>query len=423
MEISYKKFCELLERGENQYIDFKIKSNVLNKSERDNAEFLKDIIAFSNNGNKTNFLLIGVSDDKAKFESVDNLMLLDRKASEKIINLCKENIQPIPVIDVFILEWPKSKEIRNEHQGKKFVVIKIGPQRRQCFRFSKDYINYKEGYAYRRNQVWVRRGSTSDLATPEEIKLLIEGKEDGDKINIEKNDYERVPNRYEENVIKDLIKFFKDKNIIYKYNDKEGVLVGEFEIKSLNIFLLVIVLNKVNDLNVLNIVLKRKEFSHGVLIISKDAISSKSSFKRTNSIYEKGWGYFSYYTTRTASFKENNILIPYQKEVSLKSLFLIIDRVKTNTDLFNKLDRMIKSIDKQEDIFNFFDQVNSEYKKLLKQWYKDGCPLSSGYYYGNNSSIKLKKDEYLSPRKYPNMILKNQPKIKDEIQGLLKRLK
>jgi len=56
------------------------------------------------------------------------------------------------------------------------VMVQVGPQPRQCFRFNKDHVDYMQDYCFRKHEVWIRRGSTSDLAAPEEIKRLLEGK-------------------------------------------------------------------------------------------------------------------------------------------------------------------------------------------------------------------------------------------------------
>ena len=56
------------------------------------------------------------------------------------------------------------------------MIIQVGPQPRQCFRFNRDLIGQAKHYCYRRHEVWIRRGATSDRAAPEEIKRLLEGK-------------------------------------------------------------------------------------------------------------------------------------------------------------------------------------------------------------------------------------------------------
>ena len=61
------------------------------------------------------------------------------------------------------------------HAGIEFAIIQVGPHARQAFRLAQDFIDWQERYCFRRNEVWIRRGATSDLASPEEIMRLVKG--------------------------------------------------------------------------------------------------------------------------------------------------------------------------------------------------------------------------------------------------------
>lgn len=167
----YRNFCQLIKKGESSTVDFKIDCKAFTKdSDKEKAELLKDIIAMSNNGYKTSYILIGVSDDGKEFKSFTNHNFTD----DHLQRLCRDNIQPMPIVELYDLFNPN--KCKPEHQDKKFTIIIIGRQHRQCFRFARDNINYSKEYCFRKNEVWLRRGSTSDLASPEEAARLVAGK-------------------------------------------------------------------------------------------------------------------------------------------------------------------------------------------------------------------------------------------------------
>jgi hypothetical protein len=168
--VEYTKFLELIQGKEKYNVDFKIQNDTfLAKTLLPRAELAKDICAMANNGNIASYILVGVSDDGNAFKSVSNPKLTD----DSLQDFCKKNIFPPPKVKLTRKLWAKAEP---QHKDKEFVIIQIGPQKRQAFRLTQDFIDYKEGVCYRRNEVWIRRGATSDLAIPEEIARLIEGK-------------------------------------------------------------------------------------------------------------------------------------------------------------------------------------------------------------------------------------------------------
>jgi len=128
--MQYKKFKQLVGGGEKANVDFKIQCDAFHsKLRQPNAELAKDICAMA--------------------------------------------ISPPPRVRVLTECWPKADK---RHRGKTFVIIQVGPNARRAFRIARDFIAYDEEVRYRRNEVWIRRGSTSDLATPEEIVRLAKGR-------------------------------------------------------------------------------------------------------------------------------------------------------------------------------------------------------------------------------------------------------
>jgi len=167
--MEYSTFLKLVRDGEKATVDFKIQLDAFMRGEVvARAELAKDICAFSNNGNVTSYIIVGVSDDGKSFRSVANKKLTD----DNLQDFCKKAIFPPPKVKLHRRKWKRTQPIHREIE---FVIIQVGPQPRQVFRFAQDFIDYKKGICYRRNEVWIRRNTTSDLATPEEIKRLASG--------------------------------------------------------------------------------------------------------------------------------------------------------------------------------------------------------------------------------------------------------
>lgn len=279
--MEYKKFKELLNKGECKNIDYKIECNAfLRGKDKAKAELAKDIIAFANNGNIASYLVIGVADNRNGFKSVEN----DKLTDDNIQSLCRDYIFPIPKVKLINCCWNNVTDER--HKDKKFVIIQVGPQARQCFRFNKNCIDYNKEYCFKKNEVWIRRGATSDLALPEEIKRLLEGKEPIAEIDVENNiKYDRLSKYEFRNIIRrDLSDFvgningvWSDKTIpILSYPEEEGNLLS-LNINEKNLKLIVIINDKFNEERMIAKILRRKlPFHHGLLIISVGNITNSA---------------------------------------------------------------------------------------------------------------------------------------------------
>jgi predicted HTH transcriptional regulator len=153
--MDYSKFRQLVKEGEKPTVDYKIDSDAFNsKLKTPNAELAKDVCAMANNGNVSSYIIVGVSDDGQSFQSVKNSKLTD----DNLQSFCKTAIFPPPKVKVLSQKWVKGAS--NDHKGKKFIIIQVGPQPRQAFHLAKDFIDYTEKLCLRRNEVWIRRGST-----------------------------------------------------------------------------------------------------------------------------------------------------------------------------------------------------------------------------------------------------------------------
>ncbi len=167
--MEYAKFKRLLQSGEGPTIDFKVSCDAFKaKNRAARAELAKDVCAMCNNGNVASFMVIGVSNDRKQFHSVQNPNLTD----DALQDFCKKSISPPPRVKLERVRWTRADP---QHAGKDFVIIQIGPQARHAFSLAQDFMLYEDRTCYRKNEVWIRRGATSDLATPEEACRLLKG--------------------------------------------------------------------------------------------------------------------------------------------------------------------------------------------------------------------------------------------------------
>lgn len=168
--MNFTKFQRLINAGEQENIDFKIECQALTKMMAPNAELAKDICAMANN-KKISYVIIGVSDDGKNLKSVSNNKLTD----DNLQTFCKQSIYPPPKIKLLRKRW---KKVNTKYNNKEFVIIQItrSSGRGLAYHLAKDFIDYRNKTCYRHNEVWIRRGATSDLATPIEIEAIQKGR-------------------------------------------------------------------------------------------------------------------------------------------------------------------------------------------------------------------------------------------------------
>lgn len=171
--MEYELFKRLTGKREQDFLDYKEACWAFDKSKGDEAdvargELAKDICAMANNGDVTSYILIGVSDDGLRFTSVTN----DKLTDDNLQSFCKGAISPPPQVRLHRDMWP---EATSEHVGKSFVTIEVGPHPRQAFYLNRDFVVWGRKQYYRHNEVWIRRGATSDIAHPREVARLVAG--------------------------------------------------------------------------------------------------------------------------------------------------------------------------------------------------------------------------------------------------------
>lgn len=163
--MEYSKFKQLIKGKERTHVDFKISCDAfLSKTVAPRAELAKDICAMANNGGVASYIIVGVSDDGKDFVSVSNPKLTE----ENVQSFCKTAVSPPPRIRVYRKRWPKASE---KHKGKDFVIIQVGPNRRQAFRFARDFIAYNEKVCYRRNEVGFEEGAPVTSPRPRRLPV------------------------------------------------------------------------------------------------------------------------------------------------------------------------------------------------------------------------------------------------------------
>lgn len=420
--MEYRKFKELIAKGECKTIDYKIECKAFTKgNEKATAELVKDIISFSNNGNVTSYLIIGVSDDRKGFKSVEN----DKLTDDNIQVLCKDSIFPIPKVKLIRCSWNKNCD--EVHKDKTFIIIKIGPQARQCFRFNKDYIKYENKYCFKKNEVWIRREATSDLALPEEIKKLIEGKEPIDSLQIENNTiYNRLSkNEYRQAIKEDLFSFIKnnggeikeDEIPIFEGNKVFGNRIT-ISINNMKLRLIVIIKDSFNGNELIPKICKRElPLHHGIIFISTESVT-KTSLGTCQLNIKENWGRFctknitSIYNLfrRIPIFNKEEYASPHQ------SFYIVMEKVNDTQTFQAKLYKMLSSLSEKEDIRQYVTSIYERINRCLIKWRQSECMTvtdkvlynkqDKNKYYNRKIVKILEENEFIDFEKYGNLIMK-----------------
>jgi predicted HTH transcriptional regulator len=146
---------ELLNESESSTLDFKRDQyRFENATDEEKSELLKDILAFANAWRRTDgYILIGVEEVKGGRSKVTGIgSHIDDAKIQQFVN-GKTN-RPI------ILSYQSLS-----FEGVQIGIIHIPPQERP-FYLKKDFGKLKQ------NEVYLRRGSSTDIATPDEIAKM-----------------------------------------------------------------------------------------------------------------------------------------------------------------------------------------------------------------------------------------------------------
>lgn len=369
------KFKQLIRTKESEFLDLKIRCDAfLSNKKYHNAELAKDICAMSNNGNRASYIIIGVSDDAKSFRTVTNPSLTE----ENLQSFCKTAIFPPPKIKLYRGHFLKS--IRR-HAQKEFTVIQVGPHPREAFRLLKDFMFYDEKVCLRRNEVWIRRGSTSDLATPEEIERLVNHKAPVDKIHSQSNTiYEKLPFRkQEDSILSDLRKVLDELGIEY---DKDKLILT-FK-KSKYVFRIIPLRGAMVSQLIERYVRTLWKYEHGFLFLIIGGVSRSSFSPSWEIMFKEKWGWFtSQYLYRETfySFREtfypypiSNIILPNNVEKLLLAV-LALPNIKDTDTLRTSLLKMINYIEEDSSALKFLRDVRANINSNIKKWKISGWPI------------------------------------------------
>jgi hypothetical protein len=386
--LDYKRFCQLIDQDEEtERVDFKIQCDAFNRKRKANAELVKDIIALANNGYVSSHLIIGVSDDRKQFKSVDNQKLIDGRADDRIQRLCRDNIFPIPKVKLIKLECSAIPRVRPEHRGKTFIIIQVGPQIRQCFRFNTDFIDYKEELSFRKNEVWIRRMATSDIAAPEEIKRLLEGHAPIVAAQVEENtDYTRL---HRGDVHISIVKDFQDLMSTCGVQMVEASKYGEhyegrneidLVIRGKKLRLVVCFSRESDKYTIYRLLKVLHNVAHGLLWICVTSIRRQEN-EWFQKVIKEPWGFFCLpYSTGL------NGMLPVQPYEG-RPFCLALPNVSSTQKLHNAWGKMIDTLSRDTDIAKDVSERRLRIDAAFSSWLRKGCKAAL------NTSVGVQLEE------------------------------
>jgi len=401
--MNFIKFKQLLDGGEKRNVDFKLTCNAFHaKIKKPNAELAKDICAMCNNGNMTSYIVVGVSDDARKFKSVTNLNLID----DNLQTLCKTSIDPPPRVKLYRKRWAK---VPKSFAYKNFVIIQIGPHAEKPFRLAQDFISYHEKLCYRRNEVWIRRGTTSDLAIPEEIFHLMKGQALRETREANGNiQYSHVPRNEQGKAILNDMKTVLSEIGGYMKDMQLCVPIG----KKKYVWRLVMLRTMSTNMHE-KCVVAEWQYEHGILFLVNGSVS-KQTFGSANFYldvnFRQKWGWFSYYGNLKDLFSSRRIISVNSEKIPL--ITVTLHNIGNTNSLRDSFLGMLQFIGDDEDTHDRIIQVRTTINKNLKKWLKHGWLFGTGRHYMGFRPKKsdLKANEFFSRRR-GEILINERPEI------------
>lgn len=397
--MKYSKFQQLVTGKEKANVDFKIRCDAfLSKKMAPKAELAKDICAMANNGNIASYIVIGVSDDGQSFQSVANPKLTE----ENLQSFCQTAIVPPLKIKVHRERWSKASPA---HMGKEFVIIQIGPHARQAFRLARDFINYREGVCYRRNEVWIRRGSTTDLATPEEIARLVKGQPPEGKSKPEDNvQYARLPR---DEQLKAMLEDFQK-----CVEEIGGCLYGHqavIPLRNLRYVWRCIALGDCTEkFAIWSYVSHAWQYEHGVLFLVMGTVSKRAFHSYVEVNFKEKWGWFTYYNVPNYLIPKPQVPLPVNtKEASLVTLTL--PNLADTDALRSSFHSLLQFLDADQDSYRRIRLARDGINVNLRRWLRQGWLMSTNrsYWGGRPKKHELGENEVFNTR-YGNTVLRRE---------------
>lgn len=165
--MNIRRLEELLKQSESAFLEFKEQIDL--ESNRGKAKFIKEVLALANSAVSPSYLLLGVQDKTKKITGIEDI------ADERLQNIIAEWCRPPVDFDFHVIEL----------QGKKVGVLEIfGGEILHTFSRSTSFEDTNgKSKPVTENQVFIRRGSTTDEATlPEIIEIAQRNRVDLSKI-------------------------------------------------------------------------------------------------------------------------------------------------------------------------------------------------------------------------------------------------
>lgn len=167
--MSDKEIDNLRQKGEGDTLDFKRIIDLGTAAK--NFEFAKDVTALSNGGGiGPRFLLAGVEDDGVFFAPPDSNAAAAHQSS--LDDLQETRLQQI--VAQRTLSTPSIRVVtRGHHRFGPYVLIEITSDERNLpYHVFSDPADRSTPDAEKRGEVWIRKGSIKERATPQEIEVL-----------------------------------------------------------------------------------------------------------------------------------------------------------------------------------------------------------------------------------------------------------
>jgi Putative DNA-binding domain len=299
-DMKFPEFERLVKLGELRHIDRKIECHAFDSkspdSARAKAELAKDICAMANNGSRASYLLIGVSDKGNHFKPVTNPNLND----DNLQDFCKDAISPPPKIKVHVV-------LRENSAGsmESFLAMQIGPNPRHAYHLNRDFIDLKNSderrrHCFRRNEVWIRRGATSGLATPEEIVRLMRGDKaaEVEDTSAEVVDFSRLETTQQlPSMVIEAERFFTELGCAIEkrqpYDSKNGFQVALSFNGRRAVFRCLARHSLTAQVPMIETVKRVWEYEHGIFILLMGKISIQAFPYGTLLKLKEAWGFFS----------------------------------------------------------------------------------------------------------------------------------
>ena len=154
-------FEALIKQSEGEYLDFKLEpyfANIEKERKKDkNADFIKDIISFSNTvRDRTAYIIIGIDQQKSDnvLVGIDPSIIDDNASTQQKI---KDKVYPIPKFKLYPFYYKE----------KCFQIIEV-----PVTWYSSPILATENMKGIDRRQVYIRRDSTNAEATPDEVHKL-----------------------------------------------------------------------------------------------------------------------------------------------------------------------------------------------------------------------------------------------------------